>query len=58
LQENVQPEKVGQALLEYLSDENKVQELTQSFDEVHEQLRRNASATAAAAVLELLDRKG
>ena len=58
LQENVQPEQVGQALLEYLSDENKVQELTQSFDEVHEQLRRNASATAAAAVLELLDRKG
>lgn len=58
LQDSVRPEQVGEALLEYLSDEDKVQELTRRFDEVHAQLRCNASATAAAAVLKLLDRKG
>ncbi|WP_455366886.1 lipid-A-disaccharide synthase [Kaarinaea lacus] len=58
LQDSVSPERVGQALLEYLSDKDKVQVLTQRFNEVHAQLRRNASATAATAVLQLLDRKG
>ncbi|WP_455223102.1 lipid-A-disaccharide synthase [Kaarinaea lacus] len=58
LQDSVRPEQVGKALLEYISDEEKVQELTRRFDEVHAQLRCNASATAAAAVLELLDRTG
>ena len=58
LQDSVSPERVGQALVEYLSDKDKVQVLTQRFNEVHAQLRRNASATAATAVLQLLDRKG
>jgi lipid-A-disaccharide synthase len=58
LQDNVQPARVGQALLDYLDDDHRVQELTQLFDQVHAQLKQNASATAAAAVLELLDRKG
>jgi len=57
LQENVRPEQVGQALLEYLSDDDKVRDLTRRFEEVHAQLRCNASATSAAAVLELLDGK-
>jgi len=57
LQENVRPEQVGQALLEYLYDEDKVGELTRRFEEVHMQLRCNASATSAEAVLELLDGK-
>lgn len=57
LQENVRPEQVGQALLEYLSDDDKVRDLTRRFEEVHAQLRCNASATAAAAVLEMLDGK-
>ncbi|MCI0507761.1 MAG: lipid-A-disaccharide synthase [Gammaproteobacteria bacterium] len=56
LQEGVTPELVGKVLLEYLNDEIKVRFLTQQFNEVHMQLKRNASVTAAAAVLELLDK--
>ncbi|WP_455208960.1 lipid-A-disaccharide synthase [Kaarinaea lacus] len=58
IQNDIVVEQVGGALLEYLKNEYKVQELTQRFDEIHVQLQRNASATAAAAVMQLLDQRG
>ena len=57
IQSDIVPETVGKTLLEYLSDETKVSELTQRFNEVHGQLQKNASESAAQAVMELLEQK-
>jgi lipid-A-disaccharide synthase len=51
LQQDCVPGKMGPALLDWLADENKVRELEAAFLDVHRQLRRNASDSAAAAIL-------
>ena len=55
IQSDIVPEKVGGTLLTFLSDDAKVAKLTQEFNKVHDQLQKNASESAAAAVLELLE---
>jgi len=57
IQSDIVPEKVGDTLLTYLRDDAKVSELTQGFKEVHGQLQKNASESAAASVMDLLDQK-
>ncbi len=54
LQSNIIPEKVGSKLLSYIQDDKKVNALTLRFSDVHKQLQKNASETAAKAVLALL----
>lgn len=58
IQSDIVPDKVGSTLLNYLNDDAKVLELTQGFNEVHSQLQKNASESAAAAVLDLLEHTG
>jgi lipid-A-disaccharide synthase len=56
LQSDVQPEKLGQAILHWLAHPEAVIALQREFTELHRSLRRNASSRAAEAVLELLER--
>ncbi len=58
LQENVQPERLGAALLEYLEGRPPVADWYDVFADIHRELRRDASAQAASAVLELLAARG
>ncbi len=53
-QEQVRPDVLGPALLEQLDRPDRA-ELVAAFGEIHRVLRRDASARAAEAVLELLD---
>jgi len=53
-QEQVRPDVLGPALLEQLDRPDRA-ELVAAFGEIHRTLRRDASARAAEAVLELLD---
>lgn len=54
-QEAVTPEQLGTALLNYLENPEHVSQLTTEFNSAHQQLRRNASETAASAILDLVD---
>ncbi len=54
IQDDATPEKLGQALLRYLQDDQAASELKQAFTQVHQQLRCDASVEAAKAVLGLL----
>ena len=54
IQDNVTPEHLGQALLDYLDSPERVMELEQAFTVIHHDLRRDASRQAAQAVLELV----
>ncbi|MET0379526.1 MAG: lipid-A-disaccharide synthase [Spongiibacteraceae bacterium] len=54
LQEDVRADVLGPLLLERLGDTVRRDQLAQDFLQLHEQLRRDASARAARAVLELL----
>ncbi|HVN41557.1 MAG TPA: lipid-A-disaccharide synthase [Steroidobacteraceae bacterium] len=56
-QEQVRPERLGPAVLEQLERPDRA-ELVAAFGEIHERLRRDASARAAEAVLELLAARG
>ena len=56
LQSEVQPEKLGQAILHWLAHPEAVIALQREFTELHRSLRRKASSRAAEAVLELLER--
>jgi lipid-A-disaccharide synthase len=53
-QQDVTPERLGEALLGYLRDPEASKELVEAFTGIHHQLRRDASRSAAHAVLELL----
>jgi lipid-A-disaccharide synthase len=53
-QEQVTPESLGGALLAQLDDRHGRQALVQQFTDIHLRLRRNASARAAEAILNLL----
>jgi lipid-A-disaccharide synthase len=52
-QEQVRPDVLGPAVLGQLERTDRA-ELTAAFSDIHERLRRNASARAADAILELL----
>ncbi len=54
LQEAATADNIGAAVLAYLNDDTKAATLSQRFGEIHQSLRRDASATAAEAVLSLL----
>jgi lipid-A-disaccharide synthase len=53
LQNNVNPETLGPALLHWLESPNEVQALQQQFLQLHQQLQQSASEQAAQAVLAL-----
>ena len=55
-QEQVTAENLGRALLNCLDDTSRLAEINSAFDGIHQTLRRNADAAAAAAVLELLQK--
>lgn len=57
LQDDATPEKLGAALLQFYDDPLLHDQLQREFDELHQQLRRNASARAADAVIRLLNSK-
>jgi lipid-A-disaccharide synthase len=56
-QEHVRADVLGPAVLGQLDRTDRA-ELTAAFREIHERLRRNASARAADAILELLPVRG
>lgn len=57
-QNDVDPEKLGPAVLSYIDNSDRTHELQETFAEIHYQLRKDASKQAAVAVLELLGEKG
>jgi lipid-A-disaccharide synthase len=54
LQEDAVPEKIGPALLELLEQSEVSQQLNNRFNEIHQDLRRGASESAAEAIIELV----
>jgi len=56
-QEQVTPERLGEALLGFLTDAARVAALEAEFMRIHETLRRGASERAAEAILALIDRR-
>ncbi|SDR81338.1 lipid-A-disaccharide synthase [Halopseudomonas litoralis] len=58
LQDDATPEAMGQALLARLGATPEREQTEAVFMELHQMLRRDADRSAAAAVLELLQRKG
>jgi lipid-A-disaccharide synthase len=55
IQGNATPEKIGAAVLEYLHNPEKVARLEEEFTHIHQTLRKNASAEAARAIMELVE---
>ncbi len=58
VQDDVRPERLGAALLAYLDGRPLAHDWHQAFDSIHRELRRDASAQAAIAVLDLLAARG
>ncbi|WP_020413513.1 lipid-A-disaccharide synthase [Microbulbifer variabilis] len=58
LQSNATAENLGAALMRYFEDPLLGDQLHREFDDLHQQLRRNASERAADAVCSLLDSTG
>lgn len=54
IQDQVTPEKLGAHVLHWLDNPEQARDLVAEFDRLHGELRRDASNTAADAVLELL----
>jgi lipid-A-disaccharide synthase len=54
LQEDATPENLSQALLNLVNDNNAVEQLKQTFTELHLSLRQNTAQKAAAAILSYL----
>lgn len=54
VQEQAQPQALAQALLAWLENPQKCQQVQQEFDRLHSQLNRNASQEAADAILALI----
>ena len=57
IQIEINAEKMGQAVLDYLQNPDKVQQLTAKFHDVHLQLRKNASDAAAQAIVDLINKE-
>jgi lipid-A-disaccharide synthase len=55
LQGDCSPERLAPALLAYLDDPKRVAAIQAEYDRIHRELRRDAAASAARAVLELID---
>ncbi|WP_323844808.1 lipid-A-disaccharide synthase [Microbulbifer magnicolonia] len=55
LQDDATPENLGAALLQFFDDPLLSDQLQREFDEMHQQLRRNASERAADAVCKLIE---
>lgn len=55
LQDDATPENLGAALLQFYDDPLLYDQLQREFDDLHQQLRRNASERAAEAVCKLID---
>ena len=53
IQHELSPERLGEALLDYLRDPEASRALVAEFTELHHRLRQDASATAADAILQL-----
>ena len=51
IQDDATPEKLSAALLNYLRNDEAAKQQTDTFMDIHLQLRQNASAKAAGAVL-------
>lgn len=58
MQDECTPTQLADAVLQWLRDPAAVQALVPTFDAVHQQLRRDASARAADAIVELVDPAG
>jgi lipid-A-disaccharide synthase len=56
-QQDVTPERLGEELLGYLRDPDASRDLVEAFTDIHHQLRRDASRSAADAVLELVGQR-
>ena len=54
IQDDISPERLGEPLLDYLRDPESSRDLVAVFGELHQQLRKDASSSAAEAVLELV----
>lgn len=54
IQHEATPEKLGQAVLNYLEDTRLNHRVNQRFTEIHQSLRQDASQQAATAVLDLI----
>ncbi len=54
IQQAATPVALGRAVLEYLDDPAKVSALVQTFQDIHQQLRCDASRTAAESICDLL----
>lgn len=57
LQDDATPENLGAELLKFFQDPLLCDQLQREFDDIHQQLRRNASARAADAVCTLIQAK-
>lgn len=57
LQERCRAELIGPALLALLDDPARRAEIEQTYTEIHRQLKRDAAARAADAILALIDRR-
>lgn len=55
LQAQARPEKLAQAVAEWLGNQDKRQQLQREFAQLHAQLNRNASQEAANAILALIE---
>ncbi|MEW8508801.1 MAG: lipid-A-disaccharide synthase [Candidatus Thiodiazotropha sp.] len=55
IQEACKPETMGRALLAFLDDPARVEEIQQAYLAIHQRLRKNAAAAAADAILEMLE---
>jgi lipid-A-disaccharide synthase len=57
LQDEITPQRLGEAVLKFLDDPGFCDTLIDSFDRIHAVLQRNADSCAAQAVVELCGRK-
>jgi lipid-A-disaccharide synthase len=55
LQEACRPEIMGQALLDFLDNAQRREEVAYCYQEIHQQLRRDSANQAAEAILQLLE---
>jgi lipid-A-disaccharide synthase len=54
IQEACEPDAMGRALLEFLENSKKCEQITEAYMGIHKKMRRNAAQTAADAVIEML----
>jgi len=54
----VTPENLGTEVLSLLDDPRRCQAMVQAFERIHRELRRNAAASAASAIVALVQRDG